>query len=60
MHAKVGQVGGHEGVGTFAKLGPSCEHVDGGKSMGFQIIRLDVGGKEEFVKSCAAEVFIDV
>ncbi|KFY78097.1 hypothetical protein V499_02661 [Pseudogymnoascus sp. VKM F-103] len=168
MHAKVGQVGGHEGVGTIAKLGPSCDHANvklgdrvgikwtasacgncdpcmagadgicvkqkvsgyhcpgtfqeyvlspchyvtpipdgvpsdiaapllcggltsysalkksraqpgdwvviagaggglghlalqiGSRSMGFRIIGLDVGGKEEFVKSCGAEFFIDV
>ncbi|KFY48810.1 hypothetical protein V495_01014 [Pseudogymnoascus sp. VKM F-4514 (FW-929)] len=95
MHAKVGQVGGHEGVGTIAKVGPSAimrmsnwetgalkksraqpgdwvviagaggglGHLAlqiGSRSMGFRIIGLDVGGKEEFVKSCGAEVFIDV
>lgn len=32
----------------------------GSRSMGFRMIGLDIGGKEEFVKSCGAEVFIDV
>ncbi|CAI7584827.1 unnamed protein product [Penicillium pancosmium] len=32
----------------------------GSRGMGFRIIGLDIGSKEEFVKGCGAEVFIDI
>ncbi|KGO44420.1 Polyketide synthase, enoylreductase [Penicillium expansum] len=32
----------------------------GGRGMGFRIIGLDIGSKEEFVKDCGAEAFVDI
>ncbi|KAL9060225.1 MAG: hypothetical protein Q9206_001141 [Seirophora lacunosa] len=55
-----GQVGGHEGVGVVAKMGPATERALASRGMAMRVIGIDAGSKEKLVRECGAEHFIDV